>query len=115
MPRDLETVVLKCLGKDPAERYSTAEEMAEDLRRFLADRPIRARRASPAERLWRWCRRNRRAALMTAALAVLGLATAVGLPVGVLLNRQRQSISGSAVVTWTRRRTRKPAMNSAVP
>jgi WD40 repeat protein/Tfp pilus assembly protein PilF len=90
VPRDLETVVLKSVAKDPAERYATAEEMAEDLRRFLADRPICARRASPAERVWRWCRRNRRAALMTAALAVLGLVTAVGLPVGVLLNRQRQ-------------------------
>jgi hypothetical protein len=45
IPRDLETVVLKCLAKDPAERYASADAVAEDLRRFMADRPIRARRA----------------------------------------------------------------------
>ena len=58
VPRDLETLVLKCLAKDPRERYATAEALAEDLRRFLADRPIHARRATAAEQAWRWCRRN---------------------------------------------------------
>ena len=58
IPRDLETIVLKAIAKEPARRYATAEQLAEDLRRFLADRPILARRISPAERAWRWCRRN---------------------------------------------------------
>jgi serine/threonine protein kinase len=58
IPRDLETVLLKAIDKDPARRYQTAEALAEDLRRFLADRPVRARRSSPLERTWRWCRRN---------------------------------------------------------
>jgi len=90
VPRDLETVVLKCLSKEPGERYASAEALAEDLRRFLADRPVKARRVSVVESGWRWCRRNRRAAMMTAALAILGLATAVGVPMGIVLDRQRQ-------------------------
>ncbi len=58
IPRDLETIVLKAIGKDPEQRYGSAEQMAEDLRRFLSDRPILARRTGGMERLWRWSRRN---------------------------------------------------------
>jgi WD40 repeat protein/serine/threonine protein kinase len=58
VPRDLETIVLKALAKEPGQRYTTAEQMAEDLRRFAADRPILARRSSAIERTWRWCKRN---------------------------------------------------------
>src|SRR5438477_657912 len=58
VPRDLETIVLKAIERSPAERYQSAEELAEDLGRFLEDRPPRARRRSPAERAWRWARRN---------------------------------------------------------
>jgi serine/threonine protein kinase/WD40 repeat protein len=71
VPRDLETVVLKSVAKDPSERYATAEEMAEDLRRYLADRPIKARRASRRERLWRWARRNPTVASLLGAVATL--------------------------------------------
>jgi WD40 repeat protein/tRNA A-37 threonylcarbamoyl transferase component Bud32 len=58
LPDDLETICLKCLEKQPFHRYGTALELAEDLRRFLDDRPIRARRISDWERIRRWCRRN---------------------------------------------------------
>jgi WD40 repeat protein len=58
VPRDLETIVAKATARDPAGRYATAGALADDLRRFVEDRPIRARRVSPAERLARWCRRN---------------------------------------------------------
>jgi tetratricopeptide (TPR) repeat protein/predicted Ser/Thr protein kinase len=79
IPRDLETIVLKAIAREPAQRYATAGALADDLNRFLEDRPILARRASPFEQLWRWSRRNRLAAAMTiTAVAALLLATAIG-------------------------------------
>jgi serine/threonine protein kinase/WD40 repeat protein/tetratricopeptide (TPR) repeat protein len=78
IPRDLETIVLKAIAKDPSDRYAAAETMAEDLQRFLADRPIRARRASATERLWRWCRRNPSVASLTTAVLALLVAMAFG-------------------------------------
>jgi eukaryotic-like serine/threonine-protein kinase len=77
IPRDLETIVLKAIAREPQGRYATAGDLAEDLRRFLADRPILARRVSAAERSWRWCRRNPAWAALMASVAVLGLAVVV--------------------------------------
>src|SRR5262249_40372369 len=77
IPRDLETIVLKCLAKEPGERYASAEALAEDLQRFLADRPIKARRASLAEQTWRWARRNPAGATLFTAVLLLVLLVAV--------------------------------------
>ena len=77
VPRDLETIILKAIDKDPKRRYATADAMAEDLRRFLHDEPIMARRQTHFERYVRWARRHPGIASMGAALtAVLVLATA---------------------------------------
>jgi WD40 repeat protein/tRNA A-37 threonylcarbamoyl transferase component Bud32 len=79
--RDLETVCLKCLQKEPARRYGSAEALAEDLERWLAGAPVQARSMGRLARLWRWCRRNPGLAAITAvaAGAVLGL---IGLALG---------------------------------
>jgi serine/threonine protein kinase/WD40 repeat protein len=87
IPHDLETIVLKGLSPEPAGRYASAGEMADDLRRFLEDRPIRARRTSARERLWRWRRRNPAAAALAFTVAALVLTTIVGVSVAAWLFR----------------------------
>src|SRR5262249_36772692 len=66
VPRDLETIVQKAIEREPAQRYGSAGELAEDLTRFLDDQPIRARRLTLAERLGRWARRHKTVAVLLA-------------------------------------------------
>jgi WD40 repeat protein/Tfp pilus assembly protein PilF len=73
LPRDIETICLKCLRKEPSRRYESASALAEDLRRFQLGEPIVARRTGGAERAWRWCRRNRAiAGLLTSVVVLIG-------------------------------------------
>lgn len=71
VPRDLETIVLKAMQADPAMRYQSAAELADDLRRYQEDRPIKARRTSSSEQAIRWCRRNPLVASLLAGILFL--------------------------------------------
>ncbi|WP_165233301.1 WD40 repeat domain-containing serine/threonine protein kinase [Aquisphaera insulae] len=84
IPRDLETIVLKAMEKEPSERYRTADALAEDLRRFLADEPILARTIGVTERYLRWARRN-------PTIAILG-----GVLTGVLIVASVASLLAAA-------------------
>ncbi len=77
VPRDLTTVCLRCLEKNPAARYSSAETLAEDLRRYLSGEPVRARPVGPLLRAAKWARRRPAIAALSAALSLLMLAAFV--------------------------------------
>ena len=80
VPRDLETICLKCLEKDRRKRYASARELADELQRYLAGEPIRARRIGSLERGWRWCRRKPAVAALFALCAAVLLALCIGGP-----------------------------------
>ncbi len=105
VPRDLAMVVHKAMEREPRLRYQTARELSEDLRRFLADRPVRARPLSTTERTWRWCRRNRAVAVLTAIIAgVLLLSAAGGLILSLYLwgalDRERAAKAETSDKLW---------------
>ena len=78
IPRDLETIVAKATAREPGARYQSAAQLGSDLRCYLEDRPIHARRVTAVEQLWRWCRRNRAVASLAAvAVSLLALVAVV--------------------------------------
>jgi WD40 repeat protein len=81
LPADLETICLKCLEKDPDRRYQTAQELGDELGRFIRDEPILARPIAHVEKVWRWCRRKPAVAAFATATIALLLAVAIGSPV----------------------------------
>ncbi len=94
IPRDLETIILKALDKEPDRRYATARDLGEDLRRFLEDQTIRARRPTPFERAAKWARRHRAALEASASVAFLAMTIA-------------------APLLWREQRTRPECIRSA--
>ncbi len=94
IPAELEIIVLKAMSKNPAERYGTAQDMADDLRRWLDDRPIQARRPSWRKVAAGWARRHRAAVWAAAVVAVIAALFAGG--AGVLWARQRAAVAAEA-------------------
>ena len=98
VPRDLETICLKCLEKDPARRYGSARAMADELTRFIEDKPVRARPVTRPEKIWRWCKRHPLDAALGAVTALLVGAITIGSMVAALRidKARRESVKNAA-------------------
>ena len=111
VPADLETIVLKATAKSANERYATAQDLADDLRRYLTDEPIKAKRPTLAQRTAKWSRRNK--VLVGAAVVVLILTT-LGLAIStVLISRERSLVDSQRQVAEGERDAARKARNEA--
>jgi serine/threonine protein kinase len=108
LPHDLVTVAHKAMAKDPADRYQTPATLADDLRRFLDDRPILARRLGLPERAWRWCRRN-----PALAGALIGVAAALVVGTVVSLAYRLEAASARTAAATARAEQAEEAERSA--
>jgi WD40 repeat protein len=113
-PRDLETICLQCLAKEPPKRYASALDLADDLSRFRAGIPIRARPVHALERGWRWCRRNPVPATLLACVALLLAVIAFGASLAAWrLERERdRAVSHQGSAERAEERTRKQLWNA---
>ena len=105
VPRDLETIGLKCLEKEPSKRYPTAQALADELDRFIRQEPIQARPVSGPERVWRWCRRKPALALL---LALVNVVSALGVA-GIVWQWRRAEHNAASEAVHRREAQQKQA------
>jgi tetratricopeptide (TPR) repeat protein/tRNA A-37 threonylcarbamoyl transferase component Bud32 len=112
IPRDLETICLKAMAKEPARRYQTAKAMADDLERYLSGQPIAARPVTRVERAWRWCRRNPVVAGLSAAVVlalVAGTAISSNFAITATAEKRRADIKAAEAIAQQTRADAKAA------
>ncbi len=109
IPRDLETIVLKAIAHEPHHRYSSARDLAAELRSFLEDRPLLARRTTTAEHVWRWCRRNPLVAGLSLTCMILLLAVTVVASIGYI--RTTRALIGERTQRQRAQEVTRTAMN----
>jgi serine/threonine protein kinase len=110
LPAELETVVLKALAKNPAERYDTAQELADDLRRYIDDQPVLARRPTVAKRMTKWASRHRGLVWAGAAAMLLAL---IGVSAGfALLYREKEQTQAALLAAETNGRETRQAFDT---
>ena len=122
IPRDLETICLKAMAKEPARRYATAGDLAADLRRWLSGEPIQARPIGSFERAWRWAKRNRTVASLLAALALVFSSGFAGVTVAYFRSEhfrneselRRQEAVGQGLVAEARRKEAETNFDQAI-
>jgi len=116
VPRDLETICLKCLEKRPSHRYPSAQALSEDLNRFLNHEPTHARPVSLALKVHRWCVRNKPLAIAGTAILTLLLVVAIGSPIAAIrINRERRQAQEEAAKSRQVARLLEDILNAVGP